>query len=64
MQEGDTIDVKGPFGKFSYEGHGQYTLNRCVTPACFSLQTALRMPAVAVLGSPEVAFVQAHAHHC
>jgi hypothetical protein len=27
-QEGDTIDVKGPFGKFSYEGQGSYTLNR------------------------------------
>lgn len=29
VQEGDTIDVKGPFGKFTYEGHGNYTLNRC-----------------------------------
>lgn len=29
-QEGDTIDVKGPFGKFSYEGSGNYTLNRWV----------------------------------
>jgi nitrate reductase (NAD(P)H) len=28
LQEGDTIDVKGPFGKFSYEGCGNYTLNR------------------------------------
>lgn len=28
VQEGDTIDIKGPFGKFTYEGHGGYTLNR------------------------------------
>eukprot|EP00775_Hariotina_reticulata_P009493 gene9493-9656_t len=29
MEVGDTIDVKGPYGKFTYEGHGQYNLNRC-----------------------------------
>jgi ferredoxin-NADP reductase len=28
LQEGDTIDVKGPYGKFHYEGQGRYTLNR------------------------------------
>ncbi|KAF8063693.1 hypothetical protein HT031_003548 [Scenedesmus sp. PABB004] len=28
MKEGDTIDVKGPYGKFHYQGRGTYTLNR------------------------------------
>lgn len=30
LQEGDKIDVKGPYGKFTYEGLGQYNLNRWV----------------------------------
>lgn len=28
MKEGDKLDVKGPYGKFTYEGTGQYNLNR------------------------------------
>jgi hypothetical protein len=28
MQVGDTIDAKGPMGKFQYEGRGAYQLNR------------------------------------
>ncbi|KAF6254264.1 cytochrome b5-like heme/steroid binding domain-containing protein [Scenedesmus sp. NREL 46B-D3] len=28
IKEGDVIDVKGPYGKFHYEGQGHYTLNR------------------------------------
>jgi hypothetical protein len=28
IQVGDTIDAKGPMGKFQYEGRGAYQLNR------------------------------------
>jgi nitrate reductase (NAD(P)H) len=28
LQVGDAIEVKGPMGKFVYEGRGQYQLNR------------------------------------